>query len=175
MRNASKLLSVLAFLGGAAVLHADTAPTPAKSAQLSDSEMTLRAAGFESQIQDDNRHVLFLKEQAKKAQDVIKLSCVNDKIVQIKAEMNIADATNDQLQAALTKSAGDKNALFTQLSTSADAIKRLREGAAVCVGEPELYKQEAGRTYTHPDIPDDPTQTLPGGELEPPAYASPYR
>jgi hypothetical protein len=174
MNKLAKLLSVLAFLGGAAILHAQTAP--AKPVVASAQEMTLKAAGLQSQIQDDNRHVLFLKEQAKKAKDVIKLSCVNDKIVQIKAEMNIADSTNDQLQVALQKNSDDRVGLFTQLQTAADAVKRLREEAAVCLGEPELYKQEAGQSFTAPQVPDDPTvNPLGGGELEPPAYASPYR
>jgi hypothetical protein len=176
MRNVSKLLSVLAFLCGAAVLHADTAPAAPPPVTLSDAEMTTRALGLQSQIQEDNRRVLFLREQAKKSKDVIKLSCVNDKLVQIKAQMNIADATNDQLQGALTKGGDDRQALYSQYASTAEAIKHLREEAAVCVGEPELFKQEGGGSFTHPDIPDDPTHSpVFSGELEPPAYASPYR
>jgi hypothetical protein len=173
MKKPAKLLSVLAFLGGAAILHAQTPPV--KPVTLSLSDMTLKAAGLQSQIQDDNRHVLYLKEQARKAKDVIKLSCVNDKIVQLKAQMNIADTTNDQLQVALSKNSDDRVSLFTQLQGSADAVKRLREEAAACLGAPELYKQEAGTTYTHPPIVDDPTQTILGTAIEPPGYASPYR
>jgi len=173
MRKPAKFLSVLAFLGGAAILHAQT--PPAKPVTLSASEMTLKAAGLQSQIQDDNRHVLYLKEQAKKAKDVIKLSCVNDKIVQLKAQMNIADQTNDQLQVALQKNSDDRSSLFTQLQTSADTVKRLREDAAACLGAPELYKQEAGTTFTGPLVPDDPTHSVFEVYTEPPAYASPYR
>jgi len=176
MKKPAKLLSVLAFLGGAALLHAQTPQTPAaKPVTLSVADMTLKAAGLQSQIADDNRHVLYLKEQAKKAKDVIKLSCVNDKIVQLKAQMNIADQTNDQLQVALQKNSDDRSGLFTQLQSSADTVKRLREEAAACLGAPELYKQEAGTTYTGPVVPDDPTHSVFEVYTEPPGYASPYR
>lgn len=175
MRKLSKLLSALAFIGGVAVLHADTAPQK----PLSPSEMSLRAAAIQSDIQNDYQHVLYIKEQAKKQKDVIKLSCVNDKLVQLKAQMNIADGANDQLQASLSKEGDDRQVAFKQLSQAGDAVKHLREDAAVCIGEPELYKQEAGGSYTKPDIPDDPTHTPESNGYdeppEPPGYASPYR
>ena len=177
MTKFAKLLSVLAFLGGAAVLRADTAAPPMP--QLSPADMSLKAAAIESGIQNDYQHVLYIKEQAKKQKDVIKLSCVNDKLVQLKAQMNIADGLNEQLQTALASGNDDRQTLFTQLSGTGDAVKRLREDAAVCIGEPELYKQEAGGSFTRPDLPDDPTHTPEsGGEEtppEPPGYASPFR
>lgn len=175
MRKLAKVLPALVFFGGLSLADVP-ATTPAKpQVNLSVADMTTRAAGIQTQIQQDNRHVLYLKEQAKKAKDVIKLSCVNDKLVQLKAQMNIADATNDQLQVALVKNSDDRQGLFGQLQGLGENVKQLREQAAACIGEPELYKQEAGVTYTAPEVPDDPTQSPIGGELEPPAYASPYR
>jgi hypothetical protein len=97
--------------------------------------------------------------------------------VQLKAQMNIADGQNDQLQASLANGSDDRQTLFTQLSATGEAVKRLREDAAACIGEPELYKQEAGLSFTHPDLPDDPTNPpeANGGEMpEPPGYASPF-
>jgi hypothetical protein len=177
MRKLAKFLPILCFLGGAAVLRADTAP-PA-SAPLSVSEMTKRAADIKTKIEADYQHVLYTREQAKKQKDVIKLSCVNDKLVQMKAQMNIADETNDQLQPALTSGSDDRNALFTTLSTTASDVHLLREQAAACIGEPELYKQEAGNAFSAPDVPDDPTNTPESNAgdngTEPPGYASPFR
>jgi len=160
------------------VLHADTTPPPApKAAPLSVAEITQRAAAVSSAIQADYKHVLYIREQAKKQKDVIKLSCVNDKLVQLKAQMNIADGQNDQLQASLASGSDDRQTLFAQLSGTGEAVKRLREDAAACIGEPELYKQEAGLSFTHPDLPDDPTNPpeANGGDMpEPPGYASPF-
>jgi len=176
MRSLAKILSALAFFSGVAVIQADTAPATHPPTTLSVADMTSRAAAIQSQIQNDYRHVLSSKERAAKQKDVIKLTCVNDKLVQVKAQMNIADSTNDQLQAALAKNSDDRSGLFTSLVGTGEAIKLLREQASACIGEPELYKQEAGVEVTRPDIPDDPTATTPViSEFEPPAYASPFR
>jgi hypothetical protein len=167
MKALVRKLALFGALTSAAVLHADSAPPPRV---LSVGEMATKAAAMRAQISEDNQKVLALKEQARKLKDVIKLNCVNDKQIQVKAEMNIADAANDRLQG----NDDARQAAFTQLSTTADAIRRLREEAAACIGEPELFKQEQGGTAESPEIVDDPTQGNPfgGGELEPPDSAS---
>jgi hypothetical protein len=168
------MVPALAILGGVATLRADTpTPTPPAQPALSAADMQTRMTGLQTQISDDARHMLYLKEQAKKQKDVIKLSCVNDKLVQFKAQQNIADTTVDQLQVALAKNSDERNSLFAEYTSTAEAVKRLREEAASCIGAPELYKQESGNTYYHPDFPDDPHGTF-GFEVEPPAYCSPF-
>ncbi len=174
MRKLAKVLPFFAFFGGMAVLRADT-PAPAPAPVMSTSDMLKHAADIRVQIDGDKRKILYLKEQTKKMKDVIKLSCVNDKLVQVNAEMNIADSTNDQLQVAISKNSDDRQTLYGQLSDIGATVKRLREEATACVGEPELYKQEARTTVDHPEIIDDPTGYNPfPGELDPPGYASPY-
>jgi hypothetical protein len=172
MKTATRIGSLIAVLGISAALHADTAQPPPRV--LTVSQMATQAAAFRTQIVEDNQKVLALKEQARKLKDVIKLNCVNDKQIQVKAEMNIADLANDSLQAALGKDTADRNISFDQLASAADAVRRLREEAAACVGEPELFKQEQGGAVDRPDIIDDPTGQNPflGGEIEPPDSAS---
>ena len=177
MRKLAKTLPILCLLGSVAGLRADTTPPP-PAPVLSPADMTKKAAELKTKIESDYQHVLFIKEQAKKQKDVIKLSCVNDKLVQVKAQMNIADQANDQLTASLSAGSDDRNAQFAILSTTANAIHVLREGAAACIGEPELYKQEAGGSFVAPEVPDDPTFTPEGNPTvppEPPGYASPFR
>ena len=172
MKTLARSITLVAALGGGAMLHADT-PAPAPRV-LSVGEMTTKAATVRAQIGDDNQKVMAFKETARKLKDVIKLNCVNDKQIQVKAEMNIADMANDSLQSALQKNSDDRQVAYTQLVGAADAVRRLREEAAACIGEPELFKQEQGGTVDSPDIVDDPTQQNPflGGELEPPSSAS---
>ncbi len=101
--------------------------------------------------------------------------------------MNIADNANTNLQIALSKNNDDeRNTEFTNLTTAADQIKQLKEEAAACIGAPELLKQEAGLTVDRPLIPDDPTLQNPfydwgenninptGGDMDPPAFPSPF-
>jgi len=176
MKTLSKEFSILAFFGGMAVLRADNpAPAPVK---LTNAEVAVKSAGLRTQIQDDSHSLLQLKAHAVKLKDVIKVNCVNDKLVQAKAEMNIADMANDSLQSAIQKNNDDdRNSTFAQLQSAATSIKQLKEEAAACIGTPELLKQEAGVTVDHPLIPDDPQQTDPFGGytvFEPPAYPSPF-
>src|SRR5690242_3695546 len=58
MRTISKTLSLLAFLAGTAVLHAD-APKADAPQTTSNAEITTGAAGIKSKIQDDYQHTLY--------------------------------------------------------------------------------------------------------------------
>ena len=203
MRTLVKMLSALALIGSASALAddkpadktppADKVPDKAPKAptskadkvvpgtenvaKLTGPEITVRGAKLRTQIQTDYRHILFLKDQAKKQKDIIKVNCVNDKLVEVKAQLNIADSINDQLQIALTKEGHERDAVFIQLAGSADSVRGLREEAGVCAGEPELFKDENGGAQSyHPPFPDNPgvKDTDGWNEIEPPGYASPY-
>ncbi len=190
MRALTKIVAMLVVVGAVAVIHADSDPPVAgagsgssasvakKTIVLSPAEMETGAKKFEEQLQSDMRTVLHLKEAVRKAKDVIKLNCVNDRLVQIMAQRNIADSQNAELQAALGKGAPESQALYGSLQGTAEGVRHLREEASACVGEPELFKQE-GVEVTHPDIPDDPItdnpfDDAPDVSVEPPGYASPF-
>jgi hypothetical protein len=155
---------------------------PPKAAPMTGAEMKVRADAIDGQLRDDYRHVLHLRDLAKKQKDVIKLNCVNDKLVQLKAQANIADSSNHSLQSALSGGAAQAEAspLFRQLESAAESARVLREEANTCMGETELYKQESGVEVSRPDVPDDPGTIDPYGRgdlivsIEPPAYASPF-
>jgi len=174
MRSLAKLMSVLAFFGGMSVLRADTPTTTAPA--VSNSDMQAGAATIMVNIQDDHQKIMMLREQARKLKDVIKLNCVNDKLVEANAQMNIADSANEQLQGAIVRNTDDRKSLYQNLTDAGTSIKQLREGAAACIGTPELTKQESGVDVTKPDIPDDPQATDPLDPtqvtIEPPGYAS---
>jgi len=178
MRSLTKYAPILAIFCTVTALAAPdaTAPAPAPAAPaMSIADMQTRAAAIQTQLEEDSQHVLHLKEVAKKQKDVIKLNCVNDRIVQIKAQRNIADDANTQLQAALSKGSDDRQQLFGQLSGIGENVKHLREQANTCIGETELFKQESGVEVYHPPIIDDPTSGAPfAPEVETPGYASPY-
>jgi len=177
MRSLAKIISALAFFGGMTMLHADTpTATPAVAAP-SNSEMQAGAATIMANIQDDQKRIIVLREQARKLKDVIKLNCVNDKLVQANAQLNIADSENEQLQSALVKNTDERSTLYSNLTEVGTSLKQLRESAAACIGTPELTKQESGVEVTKPDVPDDPQGDDPFGPggafpIEPPGYAS---
>lgn len=125
------------------------------------------------QIRADARHIQHLQQVARQEKDVIKLNCVNDKLVQAKPQMNIADAKEQELDAA-----GDteRMAAFDTILQAADALRRLREESDQCIGEPITFSGgESSNSFTGPRAPDDPTKGLGGNHpIEPPAYASPF-
>jgi hypothetical protein len=146
-------------------------PVAKAGASVSFPEMLSEAQVVREQVLADFRHVKHLQEQARKDKDVIKLNCVNDKLVQMKPQMNLADAA----QAALTTSepSADRNALFAEVTIAGENIRRLREEADQCIGEPTLAT-ESQSGYTGPTMPDNPYQNPFDPNIEPPGYASPY-
>lgn len=149
------------------------------SVKLSVGEMTARASALEAQTQDDLRHLLHLQTIARREKDVIKLNCINDKLVQMKAQLNIFGSQYASLNASLGNNSDERHTIFASVSESADAIKRLRGEADVCAGEVDL-KLESSALVDRPDLPDDPTTWDPNWEptpenIEPPGYASPFK
>jgi hypothetical protein len=145
---------------------------PAPMMSLAD--MQPRARAMREQTRADAQHIAHLQQIARREKDVIKLNCVNDKLVQVKPQMNVIDNQEGQLASA---SDANRMQVFESISQAAEGIRRLREEADQCIGEPTQAGGESSNSFTAPDAPDDPTKIYtggPGGQLEPPAYASPY-
>jgi hypothetical protein len=134
-------------------------------------DLQMRTHQLHEQTRADARHVQHLQQIARKEKDIIKLNCVNDKLVQLKPEMNIADAAEAQLEVSRDT---ERMAIFTSISQAAETVRRLREEADQCIGESISQGSESSNSFTGPQVPDDPTKGLPGGELEPPGFVSPF-
>ncbi len=172
-----KHLGVAAVLFSAAVtVRADQ--NAAAPAPLSVSEMSKRVEAYDAQVAEDTKHVAHLRAVARKQKDVVKLTCVNDVIVQLKAQQNVYDMAHGEYEKAVSGDAsGGEQAqtAFGDLSAAGTGIKKLRDDAEACIGVPELYKQESDVDVTQPDFQDDPTSDDPFvPETEPPGYASPF-
>lgn len=155
-----------------------TAPKAADKAEpalpkLGPDEAKKQAQELRNQVRVHIQHVQHLQAQARKEKDVIKLSCVNDKFIKLKAEANIFDLTHRELLALLDSEA-QRSALFARTSKAASDVRKVREEADACIGEPQLG-QDSESDFVAPDLLDDPTLGLPFDiSVEPPAYASPY-
>ena len=169
MKFARKFVTLLFLVGGVATLHADAPVTTASA-----SDLQARGAQIQQQIANDYRYVMAMQARARSEKDEIKLNCVNDKLIQIKVEMNIADAADQQLQSQIADgSRADGDGSFAQLSSAGVSVHQLRQAAGACVGQVDLENEQSDSS-THPVFPDDPT-VIPFGEyVEAPAYASPF-
>lgn len=163
------------YLAGLALLTAVTVQAqPPPPAPISGPEMVTRVAALKAQIDADAKHMSHLQAVARKEKDVIKLTCVNDTLVQLKAEQNLFDESEQQFTSDMGTEASAARDDFDSMTSTASNITTLRATAEACVGVPELYKQESAASVQHPDL-DDPALEDPFSPgIEPPAYASPY-
>jgi hypothetical protein len=165
---------------GAVTVQAQTAPPPAKA--LSPADMRARLESLRKDIDGDHRHVLHLQALARKEKDVIKLTCINDKLVQLKAQMNLFDTASLQLESSINNTDDSPRQVFAEIERSGSDIKKLRSEADVCAGELEMYKQESKSDVDRPEL-DDPTEGDPfhppevvgQPEVDVPGFATPYK
>jgi len=174
LKKYAPLLAVMC----AVTVQAQTPPPKALPA----SEMRVRAQAIKKEMDDDHRHVLHLQALARKEKDVIKLTCINDKLVQMKAQMNLFDGASLQLEAAGDNTDDSSRASFADVEKVGSDVKKLRAEADACAGELDMYKQESKSDVERPDL-DDPTDGGPfhpdemveGAEVDPPGFATPWR
>jgi hypothetical protein len=153
----SLLLCVLA--SGGAVLYADSR----KSAPDADG----RVSEMQKEVESDLRHVHRLQDIARRQNDIIRLTCVNDRFIELKGAANVFDEHRHAFYGA-----PDAVAL-SSLSEDVSAAHKIRGQADACVGEPELAG-ESTNGFDHQLFPDDPTMSISFTPIEPPAYASPF-
>jgi hypothetical protein len=133
-------------------------------------ELQLRVHQLHDQTRADARHIQHLQQIARKEKDIIKLNCVNDKLVQVKPQMNIADLAESELEGAQDAS---RMGIFSTIAEASESVRRLREEADQCIGEPIVQGGESSNSFTGPQSPDDPTKGF-NTPIEPPSYASPF-
>ncbi|MGE0550279.1 MAG: hypothetical protein AB7R00_24655 [Kofleriaceae bacterium] len=159
---------------------APSTPPPADSSDagsdpavtLTVAEMTEQAGSLVEQAARDNDTVVALQLKARKEKDVIKLNCINDKLLQIKAHANMLERAKSAFDGLSTNEA-EQRVQFGEVQTNAGAIRILREQALICAGELDL-KSDTQSSWSGPDIPDDPSKELFPDEIEQPGYASPF-
>lgn len=134
-------------------------------------ELQSRVHLLHDQTRADARHIQHLQQLARKEKDVIKLNCVNDKLVQVKPQMNIADSGESELEGS---NDANRMAAFELITQAADNVRRLREEADQCIGEPVQTGGDSSNSFTGPGMRDDPTKGFVGRDIEAPGYASPF-
>jgi len=158
----AKVLFVAALGGVGATMWAAPGPEAYES----------EAQKIKLQMLADQQFVLRLKAQAVRDKDIIRINCLNDKLVQMNPLMNIVDRLIDRLS-----NESESEAVYNELVDAGGKVREQRELATQCA-ESKLLVTESSNAYTAPHGPEDPTQGMPGdygGYVEPPGYASPDR
>lgn len=142
--------------------------------ELTVAQMTAKSEELGKQATVDYRHVLHLQAIAKKQKDVIKLTCINDKLVQMKPHANLLDRQRTELSDRLAENSDERYNVYGRVVTTGLAIHKLREEASICAGEPEIAA-ESESLVNDPAFPIDETSGDPFDPgVEQPGYASPY-
>ncbi len=146
---------------------------------LTPQDMVVQSQDYLKRMADVLQRVSALQETAKKQKDIIKLNCVTDKLVQTKANLNVAESAMTSLQESIARNdEGARTHDFTRLTIVNQKVTVLGTEAENCIGEDLSFVGSTKiDTEVDPTIPTgDPTQPPPpGSEVERPPEASPYK
>lgn len=133
-----------------------------KVAQLKPAEMKANARTIIAKMQGTLAHAVKRQTAARMAKDVIKLNCVNNKLLQIKQLMNIADrAFTDMLEAIEGSDLDTAHGKYVAIVVSGDKVVTLRQETDGCIGAEITFLGPTKVDVTKPVIIDDPTKKKP--------------
>lgn len=152
---------------------------------LSQREIAKQAARYTSDMQIMLRRILQLQAQARRDKDVIKLNCVNDRLVVAKQLLNLADiATIALTEASAAEDLAEQEHQLGQLQISHEKVAGQRDDAETCLGEeivfvgPNAVSVTGLKSDNNPTDDDDLTVDNTGDtehtRLEGTVYASPF-
>lgn len=134
-------------LGGTAAQQAPYPQAPAPATQAppqkpdrgakpaSNSEKLEKATENLSKMKASLKSVLKRVEDARNEKDIVKLNCVNEKLTQVKALLNVAEVADVQLAESVARSDGSADAEFQKISIAHAKIDQLRGEADQCIGQ----------------------------------------
>ena len=150
---------------------------PAQS-DLTFDEMTSAGEQYRERMGVTAVRIEALVEEARKDKDIIRINCLVDKLVQVRAHLNVAETAMTTMREAIARN--DQGAAFheyTRLTIVNQSVQVLGAEADTCVGEDLSY---VGATQVEVDVEGVPEgdPTLPGApdtpEILRPARATPY-
>jgi hypothetical protein len=149
-----------------------------KASQLTVADQLAQTDAYIAKMRATLEHITTLAGQAHKEKDIIKLNCVNDKLVQIKGNLNVAEQSRDALKAVAERSDdGARNHEFAKLTIMYQKVTVLGQEAEQCIGEEISY---VGATRVEvdvdKDIPEEDPTVIPPPSLPVvrPPLASPF-
>lgn len=115
-----------------------------------------------------------LRQLARDSRDIIKLNCVNDKMLLFKQVVNIAEEAQTDMAEAIAE--GDESARthsYNRVRLARERADKLRHGAERCIGAELAF---IGPTQLEVDTPPvDELDAYDWFELDDPKYATPFR
>src|SRR2546427_3762330 len=107
-----------------------------QQANLTPQEMLDQGQRDMTVMQSALKRTVELQELARQQNDIIKLNCVNDKVVQVKAAINIGEQSMTDLHEAIARNDdGARIHGFTKVTVATQKVQVLVQEAENCVGQ----------------------------------------
>jgi hypothetical protein len=194
MRTSRKIIAGLAIGAlGIGTLYAQPQPPPdaqkpditvtgETKADLSPREMATETKRLLTEMEGFHVRVLQLQGAARKAKDVIKLNCVNEKLLAVKQLLNIGESAENDLTEAIASSDRDAQVhQYSQVKLAHERATSERDEAEGCIGEEIVFIGPTAVDVDGPAMPDDPTDdpndpfdVVPAEDFEQVITASPW-
>ena len=185
------VLTIAAVLLTTLTAHGQTAkiiavPVPAaedlkKIDKIPPADKQENAAKYVAESKQLLANVTGVLKDAREKKDIIRINCVNDKLIRIKALARSAEMAELYLREALTKKdSKTANNSYHKIATTLQRIRTLKSEAEQCIGELAFAEDEKDKVDLRIDrdkVPDDdPTVTeFPETAIVRPPAASPYQ
>lgn len=150
----------------------DAATDVERRANLSGPEQLAEAQRIETRTAQIQQRVGQMLDQARRERDVMKITCLNDKLTQIRANgRSIAERHGYLREAERERNVDRRNHEFAVLSVLSTKQNTLEQEANQCIGQ-DLFDTGATRVTTSvdPNNPDEDPTVVP----EFPPYVVPY-
>jgi hypothetical protein len=121
--------------------------------QLSPADQLTEAQTIEERGTAISRRVLGMLDEARRERDIIRVTCLNDKLTQINAHLRTLQSRRENLQEAVnTGDESRRNHEYTVITVLGQHFRTLEQEANACIGQ-DIF--ETGTTRVQVDI--DPT------------------
>lgn len=139
-RLRSRAALLVPLIASAALAAPDNAPVLIDTTPVPIAEVLTKGKERVSELQDTQRGIVEVQEGAKRSRDVIKLNCVNDRMLQMKGLLTVSDSAMSNLNEAVARHDDDSaNHEYQRLGILVQKGKVLGTEAQNCVGEDVSY------------------------------------
>jgi len=155
--------------------------TARRRADLTPAEQVAEAQRISERGNTLSRRVQGMLDEARRAGDVIRVTCLDDKLTQINAHRRTLGARVESLQESVQLGdEGRRNHEFTVITVLSQNLDELDRAASECIGQ-DLFETGTTRVTTtiDPTVPDEDPSLIPvitvieNGSLTVPACESP--
>lgn len=130
-----------------------------RRAQLTPQEQSAEAQAIEERGTQISRRVLAMLDEARRERDIIRVTCLNDKLTQINAHLRTLQQRRENLQEAInTGDESRRNHEFTVITVLGQHFRTLEQEAGACIGQ-DIFETGTTRVVTDID-PSTPEEDL---------------